>query len=68
MPVLGKVVFQPGGKIGWLGGGMFTTALYRTGDGGHSWHKVNLRAPRGWPAPRARARSRRVSPPDRCPG
>src|SRR6185437_4044135 len=47
LPALGKVVFQPGGKVGWLGGGMFGTALYRTGDGGRSWHKVNLRAPRG---------------------
>jgi hypothetical protein len=47
LPGLGSVVFQPGGKVGWLGGGMLDSALDRTGDGGHTWHRVSLRAPRG---------------------
>ena len=47
LPELGRVVFQPGGKVGWLGGGMFSTLLYRTGDGGQVWHKVALPAPKG---------------------
>ncbi len=47
LPGLGRVVFQPGGKIGWLGGALFDTAFFRTADGGHTWRKVKLTAPRG---------------------
>jgi len=47
LPELGRIEFEPGGRTGWLGGGMFSSALYRTGDGGHTWRPVSLQAPHG---------------------
>lgn len=47
LPELGQVWFEPGGQTGWLGGGLFSGALYRTGDGGRTWQQASIRAPAG---------------------
>ncbi len=47
LPALGPVEFEPGGHIGWLGGGMFSKALYRTSDQGRAWHRAAIPAPAG---------------------
>jgi photosystem II stability/assembly factor-like uncharacterized protein len=47
LPQLGPVKFESGGLIGWLGGGMYSTALYRTSDGGKRWQRMRISAPRG---------------------
>jgi photosystem II stability/assembly factor-like uncharacterized protein len=47
LPELGQVRFEPGGQIGWLGGGVFSRALYRTGDGGRTWQQASIPAPAG---------------------
>lgn len=47
LPQLGPVRFEPGGLVGWLGGGMYSTALYRTSDGGRSWQRMRISAPSG---------------------
>jgi Photosynthesis system II assembly factor YCF48 len=46
LPGLGPVAFEPGGRTGWLGGGQFSTALYRTSDGGRTWQAMPVPAPR----------------------
>lgn len=46
LPELGDVRFGADNS-GWLGGGMFSRALYRSGNGGRSWLRVSIRAPRG---------------------
>jgi photosystem II stability/assembly factor-like uncharacterized protein len=45
-PELGDVRFGPDSS-GWLGGGMFSQALFRTGNGGRTWLRVSIKAPRG---------------------
>ena len=47
LPALGPVEFEPGGHIGWLGGGIFSNALYRTSDQGRAWHRAAIPAPAG---------------------
>jgi photosystem II stability/assembly factor-like uncharacterized protein len=47
LPELGPVRFERGGLIGWLGGGQFSTALYRTSDGGRTWQRMHIPAPSG---------------------
>jgi photosystem II stability/assembly factor-like uncharacterized protein len=47
LPELGQVWFEPGGRAGWLGGGLFSRALYRTGDGGRTWRQASIPAPAG---------------------
>ena len=47
LPTLGQVRFEPGGKVGWLGGGACSTALYRTVDGGRAWQRSGIPAPSG---------------------
>jgi photosystem II stability/assembly factor-like uncharacterized protein len=47
LPELGQVVFSIGGRTGWLGGGMFSAALYRTRDGGRRWTRMPIAAPKG---------------------
>ena len=44
LPDLGQVRFEPGGKVGWLGGGMCSQALYRTVDGGRVWQRSGIPA------------------------
>ncbi|MGH3274654.1 MAG: WD40/YVTN/BNR-like repeat-containing protein [Streptosporangiaceae bacterium] len=46
LPGLGDVVFQPGGKVGWLAD-TFGSGLERTADGGRAWHPASIRAPHG---------------------
>jgi photosystem II stability/assembly factor-like uncharacterized protein len=46
LPGLGQIQFGPGGA-GWLGGGPFSRALYRTGDGGRTWRRARIPAPSG---------------------
>ncbi len=46
LPELGLVRFGPG-PAGWLGGGMFSGALYQTGDGGLTWRRASIPAPSG---------------------
>src|ERR1017187_3700182 len=49
LPELGQVRFGPGGRAGWLGGGICSHALYRTGDGGRTWQQAGIPAPaRSW--------------------
>jgi photosystem II stability/assembly factor-like uncharacterized protein len=47
LPTLGQVRFEPGGKVGWLGGGACSNALYRTVDGGRAWQRSGIPAPAG---------------------
>jgi photosystem II stability/assembly factor-like uncharacterized protein len=47
LPTLGQVQFEPGGKIGWLGGGVCSRALYRTVDQGRVWQSSGIPAPAG---------------------
>ena len=47
LPTLGQVRFEPGGTVGWLGGGVCSTALYRTVDGGREWQRSGIPAPSG---------------------
>jgi photosystem II stability/assembly factor-like uncharacterized protein len=47
LPELGQTEFAAGGKVGYLGGGMFSHALYRTSDGGRTWRKADVPAPSG---------------------
>jgi photosystem II stability/assembly factor-like uncharacterized protein len=47
LPTLGQIRFDPGGKTGWLGGGICGTALYRTSDGGRTWRQSSIPAPAG---------------------
>jgi len=47
LPELGQVQFQPGGTVGWLGGGVCSRALYRTNDGGLAWQHSGITAPAG---------------------
>jgi photosystem II stability/assembly factor-like uncharacterized protein len=47
LPELGPVRFERGGAIGWLGGGQFSTALYRTSDGARTWQRMHVPAPSG---------------------
>jgi len=47
LPEMGRIEFEPNGTTGWLGGGMFSHALYRTIDGGRTWHLIHLRVPSG---------------------
>ncbi len=47
LPELGNVEFAANGRTGWLGGGMFSRALYRTRDGGRTWRKMPLAIPDG---------------------
>jgi photosystem II stability/assembly factor-like uncharacterized protein len=47
LPTLGQVQFEPGGKVGWLGGGVCGNALYRTLDGGRAWQRSGIPAPAG---------------------
>jgi photosystem II stability/assembly factor-like uncharacterized protein len=46
LPDLGRVQFEPGGKVGWIGGAC-SRALYRTTDGGLAWHHSAIAAPAG---------------------
>jgi photosystem II stability/assembly factor-like uncharacterized protein len=46
LPELGQVRFGPG-LAGWLGGGMFSRSLYRTGNGGRTWQPAEIPAPPG---------------------
>jgi photosystem II stability/assembly factor-like uncharacterized protein len=43
LPELSPVRFAADGT-GWLGGGPFSRALYRSSDDGHSWRRVPIRA------------------------
>jgi photosystem II stability/assembly factor-like uncharacterized protein len=43
LPDLGPVRFSADG-IGWLGGGPFSRALYRSSDGGRTWRQVPIQA------------------------
>jgi photosystem II stability/assembly factor-like uncharacterized protein len=47
LPELGQTEFTAGGTVGYLGGGMFSHALYRTSDGGRTWRKAHVPAPPG---------------------
>ena len=47
LPDLGQVQFEPGGKVGWLGGGVCSRPLYRTVDGGRTWQPSGIPAPSG---------------------
>jgi photosystem II stability/assembly factor-like uncharacterized protein len=47
LPDLGQVRFEPGGKVGWLGGGVCSAPLYRTTDGGREWQRSGIPAPAG---------------------
>jgi photosystem II stability/assembly factor-like uncharacterized protein len=47
LPDLGQVRFEPGGKVGWLGGGVCSAPLYRTADGGREWQRSGIPAPAG---------------------
>ena len=47
LPDLGQVRFEPGGNVGWLGGGMCSQALYRTIDGGREWQRSGIPAAAG---------------------
>jgi photosystem II stability/assembly factor-like uncharacterized protein len=47
LPELGSVVFSAGGRTGWLGGGLFSPALYRSRDGGTRWTRMAIAAPKG---------------------
>ena len=47
LPTLGQVRFEPGGKVGWLGGDMCSGTLYRTVDQGRTWQRSGIPAPVG---------------------
>ncbi len=47
LPELGQIRFEPGGEVGWLGGGVCSGALYRTADGGRTWQRSAIAAPAG---------------------
>jgi photosystem II stability/assembly factor-like uncharacterized protein len=47
LPEVGQIKFESNGMTGWLGGGMFGSALYQTSDGGRTWDQVRLRVPPG---------------------
>lgn len=47
LPTLGQVRFEPGGKVGWLGGGVCSGSLYRTVDEGRTWQRSGIPAPSG---------------------
>ena len=47
LPTLGQVRFEPGGKVGWLGGGVCSGSLYRTVDQGRTWQRSDIPAPSG---------------------
>jgi photosystem II stability/assembly factor-like uncharacterized protein len=46
LPELGLVQFAANGT-GWLGGGQYSQALYRTANGGRTWQRVSIPAPSG---------------------
>ena len=47
LPDFGHVQFEPGGTVGWLGGGVCSQALYRTIDGGLTWQRAGIPAAAG---------------------
>lgn len=47
LPELGRITFASGVTTGWLGGGPFSSALYRTRNGGRSWQRMAIPARAG---------------------
>ncbi len=45
LPEMGRIEFEPNGRTGWLGGGMFSRTLFKTSDGGRTWRRAGLRLP-----------------------
>lgn len=47
LPEVGAIEFEADGRTGWLGGGPFSSRLYKTTDGGLTWRSMRIRTPSG---------------------